>query len=219
MQLFIDSADPKEIQEAMSWGYIDGVTTNPSLAAKVGKPYKEIVSEILQMVEGPVSLETIATDYEGIISEGRALAKLAENVVVKIPCILEGYKAAKTLGEEGINVNMTLCFSASQALLAAKVNATYISPFMGRMDDIYPDAGDKLIEDIVDIYDTYGFETLVLDASIRDVEHVTKSALMGADVATVPFKVLEKLYTHSLTDKGLDKFLSDWKSSGLELPL
>lgn len=224
MLLFIDSADPTEIKTAWDWGIIDGVTTNPSLAAKSeaarsGKSYKEIVSEILSIVDGPVSLETIATDYDGILKEARALHKLSKNVIVKIPCTQDGFKATKALSAEKIRVNMTLCFSVNQALLAAKVGAYYVSPFIGRLDDIQDDLGDQLIEDIVQVYQNYNFETKILDASIRDTEHVARSAEMGADIATVPLKVLSELHKHPLTDKGLESFLADWKTSGLELPI
>lgn len=219
MQLFIDSADPKEIREAWEWGIIDGVTTNPSLTAKVNKPYKEIVREILKIVDGPVSLETISTDYDGIIREARALSRISKNVVVKVPCIQEGFKATKALSEAGIKVNMTLCFSVSQALLAAKVGAFYVSPFIGRLDDISEHSGDELVIDIKRVYENYNFETKILDASIRDVEHVERSAIMGADIATVPFRVLKELFDHPLTYKGLEKFLNDWDEAGLQLPI
>ena len=221
MLLFIDSANPAEIQEIWEYGIIDGVTTNPSLAAKVkgNYSYKEIVAKILELVDGPVSLETISTDFDGIVREGRALAKLSQNVVVKIPCIAEGFKAAKFLSSEEIKVNMTLCFSVSQALLAHKVGATYISPFIGRLDDIEPHSGDALVRDIRKVYDNYNSQTKILDASIRDIEHVEESAIMGADVATVPHKILMELHEHPQTYKGLEKFLHDWEEAGLELPL
>lgn len=219
MLLFIDSADPKEIREAHDWGIIDGVTTNPSLAAKISRPYREIISEILEIINGPVSLEVISTDYEGILTEAYSLAKLQRNVVVKIPCTQAGYKATKTLSEDGINVNMTLCFSLNQALLAAKVGAEYISPFIGRLDDIKFHTGDELTQEIRKVYDNYQFKTKILDASIRDAEHVAMAALSGADAATVPFTVLKELHEHPLTKKGLDKFLLDWKEAGLELPI
>lgn len=219
MQLFIDSADPKEIKEAWGWGIIDGVTTNPSLAAKVNKPYKEIVKKIFKIVDGPVSLETISTDYEGIIKEARALSRISKNVVVKVPCIQEGFKATRALSKGGLRVNMTLCFSVGQALLAAKVGAFYISPFIGRLDDISEHSGDELVLDIKKVYENYGFQTKILDASIRDVEHVERSAIIGADIATVPFRVLKELFDHPLTYKGLEKFLSDWDDAGLQLPI
>lgn len=219
MQIFIDSADPKEIKEANSWGFLDGVTTNPSLAAKVGKPYKEIVDEILSIVDGPVSLETIATNYEGILKEARALAKIKDNVIAKIPCIREGFTATKVLAAEGIKVNMTLCFSVNQALLAAKAGAFYISPFLGRVDDIQDGGGAELLSSIRSVYDNYGFETQILAASIRSTAHVEMAASLGADIATIPFKVLQDLHKNPLTDTGLDKFLDDWKKSGLKLPV
>ena len=218
MKLFIDSADPSEIKEALSWGYADGVTTNPSLAAKVGRPYSEIVQEILSLVTGDVSLETIATNAETIINEAYSLCELGEQVVVKIPCTSDGYKAASTLSDEGIRINMTLCFSVNQALLAAKVGAKYVSPFIGRIDDISDHGGDNLIADIRTVYDNYGFKTQILAASVRDKEHVARAALLGADAATVPFNVLKALHHHKLTDSGLEKFLDDWQTSGLELP-
>lgn len=219
MQLFIDSADPKEIKEAHSWGFLDGVTTNPSLAAKVGRPYNEIVKEILDIVDGPVSLETIATDLDGMLKEARALAKIKDNVYAKIPCTLEGFAATKKLAAEGIKVNMTLCFSVNQALLAAKSGAAYISPFLGRVDDIQDGAGTELLADIRTVYDNYDFETKILAASIRDTAHVAIAAELGADIATVPFKVLRDMVQHPQTDTGLKKFLDDWEKSGLKLPI
>lgn len=219
MQLFLDSADPKEIKEAHSWGFLDGVTTNPSLAAKVGKPYREIVDEILSIVNGPVSLETIATDYENMLKEARALAEIKDNVYAKIPCTLEGFAATKTLASEGFKVNMTLCFSVNQALLAAKSGASYISPFLGRVDDVQDGGGAELLSRIRSIYDNYGFETQILAASIRSVAHVEMAAELGADIATIPFKVMQNLHKHPLTDTGLKTFLDDWKKSGLKLPV
>lgn len=219
MQLFIDSADPEQIRTAMQWGFVDGVTTNPSLAAKVGRPYKEIVDEILKIVEGSVSLETIATDYEGMLKEARALAGIKENVYAKIPCTLEGFAATKQLASEGIKVNMTLCFSTNQALLAAKAGAAYISPFLGRVDDILDGGGTELLGSIRTVYDNYDFKTKILAASIRDAAHVATAAELGADIATVPFEVLQSLHKHPLTDTGLNRFLEDWKKSGLKLPV
>lgn len=219
MQLFIDSADPQDVRLAWETGVIDGVTTNPSLAAKVGKPYKEIVEKILDIVDGPVSLETISTNYQGIVDEAKKLSSLSKNVVVKIPCIPEGFRATKILAKDKIKVNMTLCFSVNQALLAAKVGAFYVSPFIGRLDDVAEHSGDALIKDIRTVYDNYNFETKILDASIRDAYHVQQSAIMGADIATIPFNVLDELYKHPLTDKGLAKFLQDWEKSGLKLPV
>ncbi len=219
MQLFIDSADPVEIKEAFSWGYLDGVTTNPSLAAKVGRPYKEIVDEILAIVNGPVSLETIATDVDGMVKEARALAGINNNVYAKIPCIVEGFAATKILAADGIKVNMTLCFSTNQALLAAKSGAAYISPFLGRVDDIQEGGGAELLSSIRTVYDTYHFETKILAASIRSAAHVEMAAELGADIATIPFKILKDLAKHPLTDTGLKKFLDDWEKSGLKLPI
>lgn len=219
MQLFIDSADPKEIKQAYEWGFLDGVTTNPSLAAKVGRPYKEIVEEILSIVTGPVSLETIATDFEGMVKEARSLAGIKDNVYAKIPCTMEGFAATKKLASEGIKVNMTLCFSVNQALLAAKSGAGFISPFLGRVDDVLDGGGSELLSSIRAVYDNYDFQTKILAASIRDSAHVAIAAELGADIATVPFKVLSDLHKHPLTDTGLKKFLADWEKSGLKLPL
>lgn len=225
MQLFIDSADPTEIKTAWEWGIIDGVTTNPSLAAKVGRPYRDIVQEILATVDGPVSLEVISTEYDQILEQARSLTKLHQNVVVKIPCIQEGLRAAAVLSKENIKINITLVFGEAQALLAAKVGATYCSPFLGRVDDLVHaedtlhHLGDRLIERIRKLYDNYDFSTKILAASIRDVGHVEEMAVMGADVSTVPFEVLSNLVKHSLTDKGLKSFLDDWNKAGLELPV
>jgi transaldolase len=220
MQLFIDSADPNEIKTAWDWGIIDGVTTNPSLASKVGKPYPEIIQEILGIVDEntSVSLEVIATDYEGMLEQARKLASIDERVVVKLPCTTAGLQATKELGKEGILVNMTLVFSPAQALLAAKAGAFYISPFVGRLDDIEEHSGDDTLEEILTIMDNYDFESAVLYSSVRDVAHVQHAARVGADAATVPFDVLGKLVQHSLTDAGLTKFLADWEASGLSLP-
>jgi transaldolase len=209
MKLFIDTADIKEITEAMSLGVLDGVTTNPSLVAKTGKPFEACIKEILAAVPGPVSVEVLATEHEGMVEEARTYAAWAENVVVKVPIIREGLKAVKTLSGEGIKVNVTLCFSPLQALLAAKAGAAYISPFVGRLDDISHD-GMELIQQIVEIYANYAFDTEVLVASVRNPLHVVQAALMGADVATVPFKVIESLLKHPLTDQGLKNFLADW---------
>lgn len=213
MELFLDTADLGEIQTAFDWGMIDGVTTNPSLIAKQGKPYLPTVQAIAEMVPGPVSGEVLATDADGMVSQGRTLADLADNVVVKVPLTPEGLKAVRILTAEEIETNVTLCFSANQALLAAKAGATYISPFIGRLDDIGQD-GMALIEEILGIYDHYDFETQVLVASVRHPLHVSQAAQLGAHVATIPFSVLEKLYRHPLTDRGLDAFLADWKATG-----
>lgn len=210
MEFFIDTADIEEIKAAHELGILDGVTTNPSLIAKTGKPFKAVIKEICSIVDGPVSAEVLSIDKEGILKEARELAKIAKNVVVKVPLIAEGLKAVKVLSEEGIDTNVTLCFSVNQALLAAKVGATYISPFVGRLDDISAEGMD-LIEDIVQVYDNYEFETQVLVASIRHPIHLKEAALMGADVATIPFSVFNQLVKHPLTDQGLEKFLADAK--------
>lgn len=212
MKFFIDTANVDEIREAQAMGFLDGVTTNPSLVAKEGKDFRVILDEILSIVDGPVSAEVVATDYEGIVKEGKELAAIHKNIVVKVPLIKEGIKAVKTLSSEGIKTNVTLCFSATQALLAAKAGATYISPFVGRLDDI-GQIGIDLIEQIVQIYRNYNYETEVLVASVRSPIHLLEAALMGADVATIPFSVIDKLFNHPLTDLGLEKFLSDWKKS------
>lgn len=216
MKFFIDTANLDEIKEANELGLIDGVTTNPSLIAKEKDvSFKEHIAKICAIVKGDVSAEVTALDAETMLSQGRELAKIAPNVVVKCPLTLDGLKATRTFREEGIKVNVTLCFSAAQALLAAKAGATYISPFIGRLDDIGQN-GMQLISDIVQIYGNYGYETEVLAASIRHPMHIVDAALMGADVATIPFKVIQQLVKHPLTDKGLDSFLSDWKKGGLE---
>ncbi len=214
MKFFIDTANLDEIREVSQLGLIDGVTTNPSLVAKEkGVDFKEHLAKICDLVDGDVSAEVTALDAEGMLKEGRELAKVADNVVIKCPLTLEGLKATRTFREDGTKVNVTLCFSANQALLAAKAGATYISPFIGRLDDIGQD-GMGLIAEIVQIYDNYGFETEVLAASIRHPMHVVQSALLGADVATIPYGIIKKLVYHPLTDKGLDAFLDDWKKSG-----
>jgi len=214
MKFFIDTASLDEIKEANEMGLIDGVTTNPSLVAKEGDiDFKEHIGKICSIVKGDVSAEVTALDTEGMLKEGRELAAIASNVVVKCPLTLDGLKATQKFKAEGIKVNVTLCFSASQALLAAKAGAAYISPFIGRLDDISTN-GMQLIADILQIYGNYGYETEVLAASIRHPMHVVDCALAGADVATIPFKVIKQLAHHPLTDKGLDAFLSDWKKSG-----
>jgi transaldolase len=210
MKFFIDTANIEEIKEAASLGILDGVTTNPSLVSKEGKDFKKLLMEILAIVDGPVSAEVISTDYNGIIKEAQEYSKMHKNIVVKVPLIKEGLKAVKTLSDEGIKTNVTLCFSPSQALLAAKAGATYISPFVGRLDDISY-SGMELISQIVQIYKNYDYETQVLVASIRHPLHLVDAAMIGADVCTMPFNVIEKLFNHPLTDLGLDKFLSDWK--------
>ena len=214
MKFFIDTANLNDIREAQALGVLDGVTTNPSLVAKEGDiDFKQRIADICAIVKGDVSAEVTALDTEGMLIEGRELAKIAPNVVVKCPLTLDGLKATRRFREEGTKVNVTLCFSAAQALLAAKAGASYISPFIGRLDDIAQD-GMQLIRDIVQIYDNYGFETEVLAASIRHPMHIVDCALAGADVATIPFKVITQLVKHPLTDKGLEGFLTDWKKSG-----
>ena len=210
MKIFIDTADIAEIREANNMGLLDGVTTNPSLVAKTGKPFNTVLEEICQVVKGPVSAEVVATDAEGMLKEARELAKIADNIVIKIPLVTEGLKATRTLTDEGIKTNVTLCFSATQAWLAAKAGATYVSPFVGRLDDISTE-GMELISQILTIYGNYDFETEVLVASVRHPVHVLEAAMMGAHVATIPFKVIAQLARHPLTDAGLERFLEDWK--------
>jgi len=212
MKFFIDTANIEEIKKANELGLLDGVTTNPSLVSKEGREFKELIIEICGIVNGPVNAEVISSDAKGMIKEARELAKLADNIVVKIPLIKEGLKAVKILSEEGIKTNVTLCFSAAQALMAAKAGANYISPFVGRLDDIGHD-GMEIVEQILGIYENYGYETEVIVASIRNPIHVLKAALMGADIATIPFNVMEQLIKHPLTDAGLEKFLADWKKT------
>ncbi len=209
MKFFLDTANLNEIREAASWGVLDGITTNPSLVGKEGRDFKELIREICSIVDGPVSAEVVSVKKDEMLDEAHDLAKIHRNVVVKIPMIVEGLKAVKVLSQEGIKTNVTLCFSANQALLAAKAGATYISPFIGRLDDISHD-GMALIKDIKTIYTNYGFSTQVLTASVRDPIHVLEAAKMGSDVATMPFKVLEQLVKHPLTDIGLKRFLADW---------
>jgi transaldolase len=213
MLLFLDTADLGEIENGLDWGMVDGVTTNPSLIAMQGKSYLPTVKAIAEMVPGPVSGEVLATDRQGMIEQGRRLADLAENVVVKVPLTPEGLVAVRTLTEEEIETNVTLCFSATQAMLASKAGATYISPFIGRLDDISED-GMALVEDIVAIYDNYAFDTQVLVASVRHPQHIVQAAQLGAHVATLPFKILSQLYKHPLTESGLERFLADWQSTG-----
>lgn len=213
MKFFVDTADVAEIKDLASTGLLDGVTTNPSLMAKAGRPYLEVLREICEAVDGPVSAEVTATDVEAMLAEGRHLAKISDNIAVKVPLTVDGLKACKALSDEGTMVNVTLCFSAAQALLAAKAGATFISPFVGRLDDIGVD-GMHLIAEIVEIYTNYDFATEVLVASIRGPAHVVEAAKMGADVATIPPAVLRQLYAHPLTDKGLAAFLADWEKTG-----
>jgi transaldolase len=212
VKFFIDTANTDEIKEALAMGILDGVTTNPSLAAKESKPYREILAEICSIVDGPVSAEVIATDTEGMIREAEELVRIADNIVVKIPTILNGLTAIKTLTDHGIRTNATLVFSPMQALLVAKAGATYVSPFVGRLDDVSVD-GMSLIADIVNIYTNYVFETEVLVASVRNPIHVLAAARMGADVCTIPLKVIKQLIRHPMTDIGLEKFLEDYKKA------
>ncbi|MEQ1901060.1 MAG: fructose-6-phosphate aldolase [Devosia sp.] len=213
MQFFVDTAEIADIKKLHEMGLLDGVTTNPSLVAKSGRNFKEVVKEICAVVPGPVSAEVAATEYDGMIAEGHVLAKLADNVVVKVPLTIDGLRATKTFSKEGIKTNVTLCFSPNQALLAAKCGATYVSPFLGRLDDINLD-GVELIEQIRQIYDNYSFATQILAASIRSPNHVTQVAMAGADVATIPPPVIYKLADHPLTKSGLEQFVKDWKSTG-----
>ena len=213
MKFFVDTAEIKEIRELADIGLLDGVTTNPSLIAKSGRAFKEVVAEICAIVPGPVSAEVTALDAEGMIREGKELRKIASNVAVKVPLTLDGLKACKALTSEGTMVNVTLCFSANQALLAAKAGASFISPFLGRLDDINLD-GMELISEIRQIYDNYDFTTEILAASIRSANHVKQAALIGADIATIPPAVLKSLVKHPLTDKGIEMFLADWKKTG-----
>ncbi|MDX1950385.1 MAG: fructose-6-phosphate aldolase, partial [Rickettsiales bacterium] len=214
MKFFVDTADVAEIKSLKSYGMLDGVTTNPSLILKSGRDFLEVIKEICNLLPGlPVSAEVVAMEYNGMIEEGRKLAKIADNVVVKLPLTEEGLKACKTFSSEGIKTNVTLCFSAVQALLAAKAGATYISPFVGRHDDVGFD-GMQLIEDIRIIYDNYGYETQILVASVRHPVHILDAARIGADVCTVPPSTIKQLFKHPLTDAGLQKFLEDWQKTG-----
>ncbi len=213
MKFFIDTANLEEIEKAESYGVIDGVTTNPSLVAKEGDiDFKTRIKEICETVDGPVSAEVVALEADKMIEEARELAKIAENVVVKIPMTMEGLKAVKTLSDEGIKTNVTLVFSANQALLAAKAGATYVSPFIGRLDDRAANGMD-LVREIVQIFDNYGMDTEIISASIRHPMHVKEAALAGADIATIPFNVIEKLSQHPLTDIGIERFLDDWNKT------
>ena len=210
MDIFIDTANIDEIKEAASWGVIAGVTTNPSLVAKEGRDHKEVIAEITQIVEGPLSIETVSLDAEGMIKEAHEFVTWSPHAVIKVPMTEEGIKAVSQLSSEGIKTNVTLVFSANQALLAALAGATYISPFVGRLDDI-GEEGMALIEEIREVYDNYFFDTQILAASIRHPRHVTSAAKVGADVATIPYKVLKQMFSHPLTDSGVEKFLSDWE--------
>jgi transaldolase len=210
MKIFIDTANLDQIKEVNSWGILDGVTTNPTLVAKEGCDFETRVRDICQVVDGPISAEAISMEAEGMIKEARQLSKIHKNIIVKIPMTSEGLKAVKVLSKEGIKTNVTLVFSANQALLAAKAGATYVSPFVGRLDDISHD-GMVLVRDIVTIFRNYGFKTQVIAASMRHPVHVTEAALAGAHVATVPYEVLKKMLKHNLTDEGIQKFLKDWE--------
>jgi transaldolase len=216
MKFFVDTADVNEIKELAATGLLDGVTTNPSLVAKAKRDFKEMIADICAVVPGPVSAEVAATDVDGMLKEGRVLAKIAKNVAVKVPLTWDGLKACRALTDEGTMVNVTLCFSANQALLAAKAGATFISPFIGRLDDTGIN-GMELIRDIRQIYDNYGYETEILAASIRTVNHVKEAALIGADVITAPPATLKALVKHPLTDKGLETFLADWAKTGQKI--
>lgn len=213
MKFFIDTANIEEIKKANELGLLDGVTTNPSLVSKEGREFKELIKEICGIVKGPVSAEAISLDSEGMIKEARELAEIADNIVVKIPLIKEGLKAVKVLSSEGIRTNVTLCFSPVQALMAAKAGADYVSPFVGRLDDI-SQVGMEIVEQIATIYENYGFNTEIIVASIRNPIHVLDAALIGADIATIPYKVMEQLIKHPLTDIGIERFLADWKKLG-----
>jgi len=210
MKFFIDSANIKEIKEGINLGMVDGVTTNPSLIAKEKRGFVEVVKEILEVVDGPVSLEVVSTEAGAMVREGKKLARMGDNAVIKVPMTTEGLKATKIFAGEGIRVNQTLIFSPIQALMAAKAGAAYVSPFVGRLDDVAHD-GMEIVEQIITIYNNYGFETEIIVASVRHPRHVLEAALMGADIATIPFKVIDQLAKHPLTDRGVELFLADWK--------
>ncbi len=210
MKIFIDTADLDEIREAHAMGILDGVTTNPSLVAKTGKKFKDILHEIVKIVDGPISAEVVSLEHQGMLKEARDYASIHHNIVVKLPLTVEGLKAVKICTAEKIKTNVTLCFSANQALLAAKAGATYISPFIGRLDDI-SQVGMELVSQIKTIYENYQFKTQILVASVRNPTHILEAAMIGADVATVPFSVIQQLTKHPLTDLGLDRFLKDWE--------
>ncbi|MCB1425806.1 MAG: fructose-6-phosphate aldolase [Zhengella sp.] len=216
MKFFVDTADVAEIRELNDLGLLDGVTTNPSLVMKSGRDIMEVTKEICSIVEGPVSAEVTAVDFDEMMKEAAVLTKIADNICVKVPLTLDGLKACKALSSDGVKTNVTLCFSANQALLAAKAGATFISPFIGRLDDIHINGMD-LIGEIRTIYDNYGFQTEILAASIRTVNHVKEAALIGADVATIPPSTLKSLVKHPLTDKGLEAFLADWAKTGQKI--
>jgi transaldolase len=212
MEFFIDTGDVDEIREAAKWGFIDGVTTNPSIIAKTGRPQAEVIKEICSIIDGPISAEVIATDYDGMIAEGKELAQIHENIVIKLPLTEAGISACKWFSDNDIKTNVTLCFSSNQALLAAKNGATYISPFIGRLDDIGHD-GMGLIAEIRTVFENYGFGTKILAASIRHSQHVREATMVGADVGTMPFKAMKSLFKHPLTDIGLEQFLKDHANS------
>ncbi len=216
MKFFVDTAEVKDIKELTDLGLLDGVTTNPTLIAKSGRPFKDVIAEICSIVDGPVSAEVVSLDFAGMMREAAELRKIAKNVTVKVPLTLDGLKACKALTSDGAMVNVTLCFSANQALLAAKAGATFISPFLGRLDDIHID-GTELIAEIRQIYDNYAFDTEILAASVRTALHVKQVAMIGADVATCPAAVIKGLVKHPLTDKGIEQFMADWKKTGQTL--
>jgi len=213
MKIYLDTANVKEIQEAASFGLLDGVTTNPSLVVKEGRSFKEMLQEVCKIVDGPISAEVVSIEADAMVKEGKELAKIHKNIVVKCPLIPEGLKATKRLAAEGIRVNVTLCFSPTQALLAAKAGAWCVSPFIGRLDDISSD-GMELIRQILTIYENYDYQTLVLVASVRHPQHVVEAALAGGHICTMPYSVFQMLFKHPLTDAGLKKFLDDWKAKG-----
>lgn len=212
MKIFLDTANIEEIKEGASWGIVDGVTTNPSLIAREGRDFKEVVKEICEIVDGPISAEVISEDSEGMIAEAKELVKIHKNIVIKIPMTVEGLKAVSVLSKENIKTNVTLIFSANQALLAAKAGASYVSPFLGRVDDIGSE-GMELVRNIVEIFDIYGFDTQVIAASVRHPLHVTDAALAGSHIATIPMKVLQQMVKHPLTDKGIESFMKDWNNT------
>lgn len=218
MLIFLDSADPQQIHTAWQWGRIDGVTTNPSLVASLGRPYRDIINEILSFMTGPISLEVVATDYYTMLQQAQSLARISHRVVVKIPCTTEGLAVVKVLSAQGIKTNVTLVFSLSQALLAAKAGATYCSVFLGRLEDVAEHSGDELIAQVRTSYDDQNINTKLLAASIRNSEHFEQAVLTGADIVTAPFAVIERLVKHQLTDSGLERFQDDWQRSGLEFP-
>ncbi len=211
MKFFIDTANIEEIKKGVEMGMVDGVTTNPSLISRENKPFEEIITDICELVEGPVSAEVVSLEADGMVSEAKKLVKIADNIVIKIPMIVEGLKAVKQLSSEGIKTNVTLVFSSAQALLAAKAGATFVSPFVDRIDDIGT-SGMDLVSDIVTVYDNYGYQSEVIVASIRSPQHVMDAALIGADISTIPFKIIAQLAKHPLTDIGIEQFLADWET-------